>query len=128
MHKRNELTRKQIGKVINEMFIQEFFSDLWRPGVLQSMGLQRVGHDWATELNWTGSLEDFSEFSHILVHLHLSRVAHAGCKKMWSPLLTFIVVPIKINIFNIMIKTSTSEEDYFSTRLELCQSYLTRFN
>ena len=24
-----------------------------RPGLLQSMGLQRVGHDWATELNWT---------------------------------------------------------------------------
>ena len=24
-----------------------------RPGVLQSMGLQRVGHNWATELNWT---------------------------------------------------------------------------
>ena len=24
-----------------------------RPGVLWSMGLQRVGHDWATELNWT---------------------------------------------------------------------------
>ena len=24
-----------------------------RPGVLQSMGLQRVGHDWTTELNWT---------------------------------------------------------------------------
>ena len=23
------------------------------PGVLQFMGLQRVGHDWATELNWT---------------------------------------------------------------------------
>ena len=23
-----------------------------RPGVLQSMGLQRVGHDWATEMNW----------------------------------------------------------------------------
>ena len=23
-----------------------------RPGVLQSMGSQRVGHDWATELNW----------------------------------------------------------------------------
>ena len=23
-----------------------------RPGVLQSMGLQRVRHDWATELNW----------------------------------------------------------------------------
>ena len=24
-----------------------------RPGRLQSMGSQRVGHDWATELNWT---------------------------------------------------------------------------
>ena len=23
-----------------------------RPGVLQSMGSQRVGHDWATKLNW----------------------------------------------------------------------------
>ena len=23
------------------------------PGGLQSMGLQRVGHEWATELNWT---------------------------------------------------------------------------
>ena len=25
-----------------------------RPGVLQVMGSQRVGHDWATELNWSG--------------------------------------------------------------------------
>ena len=24
-----------------------------RPGMLQSMGSQRVGHNWATELNWT---------------------------------------------------------------------------
>ena len=24
-----------------------------RPGMLQSMGSQRVGHDWATEQNWT---------------------------------------------------------------------------
>ena len=27
-----------------------------RPGVLRFMGSQRVGHDWATELNWTYSL------------------------------------------------------------------------
>ena len=25
-----------------------------KPGLLQSMGLQRIGHNWATELNWTG--------------------------------------------------------------------------
>ena len=27
-----------------------------RPGVLRFMGSQRVGHDWATELNWTEAL------------------------------------------------------------------------
>ena len=26
-----------------------------RPGVLQSMGLKRVGHNWVTELNWISS-------------------------------------------------------------------------
>ena len=26
-----------------------------RPGVLRFMGSQTVGHDWATELNWTGT-------------------------------------------------------------------------
>ena len=32
---------------------------LWtgRPGVLQSMGSQRVRHDWVAELNWTEHLE-----------------------------------------------------------------------
>ena len=28
----------------------------WRPSVLQFIGSQRVGHDWATELNWTASV------------------------------------------------------------------------
>ena len=28
-----------------------------RPGVLQSMGSQRVRHDWATELNWVSLLD-----------------------------------------------------------------------
>ena len=28
-----------------------------RPGVLRFMGLQRVGHDWVTELNWTEQRE-----------------------------------------------------------------------
>ena len=27
-----------------------------RPGMLQSMGSQRFGHDWVTELNWTDEL------------------------------------------------------------------------
>ena len=28
------------------------WSSTGKPGVLQSMGQQRVGHDWVTELNW----------------------------------------------------------------------------
>ena len=31
--------------------LQELVMD--RPGMLRFMGSQRVGHDWATELNWT---------------------------------------------------------------------------
>ena len=33
-----------------------------KPGVLWFMGLQRVGHDWATELNWTKSFVVFFFF------------------------------------------------------------------
>ena len=29
-----------------------------RPGVLQFMGSQRVGHNWVTELNWTDTSKD----------------------------------------------------------------------
>ena len=41
-----------------------------RPGVLQFMGSQRVGHDWATELNWVvknpaASTEDLRDESSI---------------------------------------------------------------
>ena len=31
-----------------------------RPGVLRYMGLQRVGYNWATELNWTGVIRSFT--------------------------------------------------------------------
>ena len=38
-----------------DMSLSELRDWWWtgRPGVLQFMGSQRVGHDWATELNWT---------------------------------------------------------------------------
>ena len=39
-----------------------------RPGMLQFMGLQRVGHDWETELNWTETVigENTGEASRVL--------------------------------------------------------------
>ena len=55
-----------------------------RPGVLQSMGSQRVRLDWATELNWIVSLETNFHCSHILV-----QVVWEGAEKLrtwcWSP-------------------------------------------
>ena len=49
-----------------------------RPGMLQFMGLQRVGHDWVTELNWTDGvsrsqtpLSDWTELSLSLQQPHM---------------------------------------------------------
>ena len=33
--------------------LRELVMDRERPGMLQFMGLQRVGHDWGNELDWT---------------------------------------------------------------------------
>ena len=41
-----------------------------RPGMLQFMGLQRVGHDWATELNWTEANKN-KDFIIVLIRLYL---------------------------------------------------------
>ena len=51
-----------------------------KPDVLQSMGLQRVGHDWATELNWTWT-EKLTKFScELLIRLtrHQGETAFIG--------------------------------------------------
>ena len=47
-----------------------FWSWWWtgKPGVLQSMGSQRVGHDWATELNWILCL-----FTELVAHRFLGQ-------------------------------------------------------
>ena len=39
-----------------------------RPGVLQFMGSQSVGHDWATELNWTVKIGEESHFMKVRSH------------------------------------------------------------
>ena len=41
-----------------------------RPGVLQSMGSQRVGHDWGTELTWTETISLSIIYWHIYVTIH----------------------------------------------------------
>ena len=59
-----------------------------RPGVLQSMGLQRVRHDWATELNWTDGVRKCSDF--ILLHVAVQFSQHHLLKKLSSPHCIFL--------------------------------------
>ena len=42
------------------------------PGVLQSMGLQRVGHDWATELIWMRWVKLKRSSNNLVNHLNLN--------------------------------------------------------
>ena len=51
------------------------FGSWWwtgQPGMLQSMGLQRVGHNWATELNW---------LFHVGTELYLNNYKSFPCDK-----------------------------------------------
>ena len=65
-----------------------------KPGVLQFMGLQRVEHDWATELNW---ILPRSQNPNGLSWWHLKDILPqgiTGCVHLWlsSNLLGFIVI------------------------------------
>ena len=57
------------------MWVWENSGSWWwtgRPGVVQFMGSQRIGHDWATELNWTESIQIQYAKHTILVDLIVS--------------------------------------------------------
>ena len=52
-----------------------------KPGLLQSMGSQRVRHDWATELNWTSIILDFRK--------HISNLSKQFNEKSYENLLLY---------------------------------------
>ena len=62
-----------MGGITNAMDMN--LSILWemvrtkRPGVLQSMGSQRVGHDWATEKQMS-IYQSLTIFSQIILSMH----------------------------------------------------------
>ena len=45
-----------------------------RPGVLQFMGSQRVGHDWVSELNWFPTSAGKNQISHHLIPSELGEI------------------------------------------------------
>jgi len=58
-----------------------------RPGVLQSMGSQRVGHDWVTELIWTDQKHEhhWLKFSINLHSAWASSIPCVPCLCEWHP-------------------------------------------
>ena len=70
-----------------------------RPGVLQSMGSQRVGHDWATELDWSSSdgEEDDSD------SLKLMMMAPGTVYNAWRDLFYLILKTIPCNRYCLIL-------------------------
>ena len=55
-----------------------------KPGTLQSMGSQRVGHDWATELNWYICIYIYIYAIYLLHIRSLTVVTFRDCKGLWG--------------------------------------------
>ena len=51
-----------------------------RPGMLRFMGLQRVGHDWVTELNWNTIIVIIFTTSVIHCHFRLLHSSQDSCR------------------------------------------------
>ena len=84
--KENGTTEDEMVGWHHQLNGQEFgkCQDLWwtrRPGMLQSMEWQRVGQDWATELNWT---EMMAMLSKSLIRLCSLPAFWPEAKLWWS--------------------------------------------
>ena len=93
-----------------------------RPGVLWSMGSQRVRKNWVTELNWTESSSIFG----ILRNLHT--VLHSGCTSLHShQQCTAILTSVRWYLIVVLICISlimSDVEHLFMCLLAICMSSL----
>ena len=72
-HKHQIQLQTSAPKAYFQCFIDLLMIIIGKPGMLQSMGSQRVGHDWATELNWMSTLTSaVHHFCKLNVHGNLT--------------------------------------------------------
>ena len=57
-----------------------------RPGVLRFMGLQRVGHDWATELNW-----NWAWYKRVVIDILLAEIYSGEDLEKRSPKALYVI-------------------------------------
>ena len=78
-----------LDSIIDSMEMSLVNSRSWwwtgRPGVLQFMGSQRVGHNWVTELNWTESLFSNITLGFSLFFFSLIFKRELDYKESWAP-------------------------------------------
>ena len=70
-----------------------------RPGMLQSMGLQRVGHNWVTELNCPLiSRNHYNWFEIIILKCTICFEFYEGCRILYSAFWVLFQTPARILI------------------------------
>ena len=72
--KRGRQRMRWLDDITDSMDVSLSNSRRWwwtgRPGVPPFMGSQRVGHDWATELNWTDWVFCYVDIPHFCMSIH----------------------------------------------------------
>ena len=83
----------------------QLYTRTGKPGLLQSMGLQRVGHDWMTELNYIPGIIWQSEHLFIYQQNVLSNVENLLCFtiifqiKLTDFIVTHMYLPTSLNLY-----------------------------
>ena len=94
-----------------------------KPGVLQSMGSQRVRHDWATELNWLISTPSCSHplQSHFFVNLCMLLFR---CPILCTPWSATHLASLSFTISQSLLKLTSIESNVPFNHLILCHPLL----
>ena len=104
-----------------------------KPGVLQSMGLQRVGYDWVTEQNWKDLEIRYSKeiFFHLLLGLNSNYKRSVQSVQLLSHVWLFVTpwtaecqASLSITNYRSLLKLISIESVMPSNHLILCRPFL----